>query len=81
MGITYPRRHQGGCLLSDEIRTRLAATRERRGMSLQDLSRTLGVTTDHLRRIERGQFPTKFEFVDSWAKALGFKLEIALVEA
>lgn len=48
-------------------------------MTLADMAKSLGVSVDYFRRMERGQFNAKYELVQLWAKVLGFDVELRLV--
>ncbi len=76
-----PQSRNGGCTLTKSMLMRLTNERETRKLTLHDTARSIGVTADHFRRIERGQCSAKYELVQLWANVLGFNVELKLTTA
>lgn len=57
----------------------LKTLRKQKGVTLKDMSRSIGVSSDRLGLIERGKVNPSFETVKAIVEYLGYKLTVSIV--
>lgn len=59
---------------------RFCSERKRRGLSLRGFGEVLGVTREHIWRIERGERGMDLQRVEAWAQVLGIPPQVLIAD-
>lgn len=69
-----------GCPTTAEMRQQLIAIRQQRGLSQKQLAQRMGVTIVTVKVLESGRKVAHFGTLQLWARALGCRVVVGLVE-